>query len=319
LLKYISDSELIPIYYWSHAVIARDWFRYAEHANFKKQSQKTFLIYNRAWTGTREYRLKFTDLLIENNLVDHCKTFFHPIDIDTNTNYLDFSFVNSLWKPKNLLHTFLPGKQVSADASADFDIDDYNSTKIEVVLETLFDDNRLHLTEKILRPIACRQPFILAAAHGSLDYLKEYGFKTFDTVWDESYDKIVNPQKRLQAIIDLMTHIANLSAKDKKNLLIRADKIVSYNQSRFFSHDFFQQVTNELKTNLDQAFCTFKNLPLNQRRINVWTEIYNSKSGCEFLNTNTDITVPTRDQVDTWLQITAGTSSRDASTSSGKD
>ena len=67
LIKYESDSELIPVYYWSHAVIARDWFRYAEHTNFKKQSQKTFLIYNRAWTGTREYRLKFTDLLIEND------------------------------------------------------------------------------------------------------------------------------------------------------------------------------------------------------------------------------------------------------------
>jgi hypothetical protein len=305
LIKYESDGELIPVYYWSHAVIARDWFRYAQHANFQKTSQKTFLIYNRAWTGTREYRLKFTDLLIENTLIDHCKTFFNPIDVDTNTNYLDLIFANSAWKPNNLLHTFLPNKQVSANASADFDIDDYNTTEIEVVLETLFDDSRLHLTEKILRPIACRQPFILAATHGSLDYLKEYGFKTFSTLWDESYDKIVNPQKRLQAIVDLMTHIAKLNDRDKKNLLIKAGEISAYNQSWFFSNKFFQQVTDELEMNLKQAFTILKNSPLNQPRIDLWTEIYNSEIGCEFLNSNTDVIYPTKAQVDQWLKITA--------------
>jgi hypothetical protein len=305
LTKYESDSELIPAYYWSHAVIARDWFRYAQHVNFQKTFQKTFLIYNRAWTGTREYRLKFTDLLIENDLVDHCKTFFNPIDVDTNTNYLDLIFANSVWKPNNLLHTFLPAKEVSSNSSADFNIDDYNTTEIEVVLETLFDDNRLHLTEKILRPIACRQPFILVATYNSLEYLREYGFKTFNTVWDESYDKIVDPKKRLQAIVDIMTHIANLNDRDKKNLLIKAGEISAYNQSWFFSNEFFQQVTDELEVNLTQAFSISQKLPLNRPRIDLWTEIYNSEIGCEFLNFNTDVIYPTREQVDQWLKITA--------------
>jgi hypothetical protein len=46
--KYFADNGLIPIYYWSHALIARDWFRYAEHEKFKKNNSKRFLIYNRA-------------------------------------------------------------------------------------------------------------------------------------------------------------------------------------------------------------------------------------------------------------------------------
>jgi hypothetical protein len=305
LIKYHDDNELIPVYYWSHAVIARDWFRYAQHVNFQKKAQKTFLIYNRAWTGTREYRLKFTDLLIENNLVDHCKTSFNPVDIDTSTHYLDFVFTNSAWKPKNLLDTFLPANCASSTASADFDIDNYNTTEIEIVLETLFDDDRLHLTEKTLRPIACKQPFILAATHGSLEYLKEYGFKTFDTVWDESYDKIVDPKKRLQAIVDLMKQLTNLNSEDKKNLLLKAREISFYNQSRFFSDDFFLQVTNELKTNLDQAFHVFKSLPLNNTRINVWREILTCSENNEYLNNNTDVTNPTRQQVEQWLKITA--------------
>jgi hypothetical protein len=43
LLKYHND-EFISVYYWSHGVIAQDWFRYAKHVNQQKQVQKTFLI-----------------------------------------------------------------------------------------------------------------------------------------------------------------------------------------------------------------------------------------------------------------------------------
>jgi hypothetical protein len=56
IIKYQS-AQFIPIYYWSHAVIDRDWFRYREHVKQQKQVDQLFLIYNRAWAGTREYRL----------------------------------------------------------------------------------------------------------------------------------------------------------------------------------------------------------------------------------------------------------------------
>jgi hypothetical protein len=69
------------------------------------------------------------------------------------------------------------------------------------VLETLFDDHRWHLTEKSLRPIACGKPFVLMATPGSLQYLRQYGFKTFDGLIDETYDSIQNPKQRLQAVL----------------------------------------------------------------------------------------------------------------------
>ena len=40
------SSQFIPAYYWCHAVIALDWFRYAQHVVQHKQVSKTFLIYN---------------------------------------------------------------------------------------------------------------------------------------------------------------------------------------------------------------------------------------------------------------------------------
>ena len=38
-------NNFIPVYYWNHAILARDWFRYAEHdslLNIKSQNSKVF-------------------------------------------------------------------------------------------------------------------------------------------------------------------------------------------------------------------------------------------------------------------------------------
>jgi hypothetical protein len=71
-LKFYEDSEFIGVYWWSHAAIARDWYRHAEHdlelnPNFNN-IKYDFLIYNRAWRGTREYRLKFSEMIVDHNL-----------------------------------------------------------------------------------------------------------------------------------------------------------------------------------------------------------------------------------------------------------
>ena len=49
----------------------------------QKQVDKIFLMYNRAWSGTREYRLRFVDLLINSDLQEYCRTSFNPIDLFT--------------------------------------------------------------------------------------------------------------------------------------------------------------------------------------------------------------------------------------------
>jgi hypothetical protein len=295
LKKYQLDNELIPVYYWSHAVITRDWFRYAEHENFQKRTKKTFLIYNRAWSGTREYRLRFSDLLIERNLIDQCQTSNNPIDPELNIHYTDYKFGNPKWRPINQLENFLPPTTADATSSADFDTTDYNATDIEVVLETLFDDDRLHLTEKSLRPIACNQPFILGGTHGSLEYLRSYGFKTFSHIWDESYDQIANSEKRLTAIVDLMQEISAWDELTKKNKLSQAQEITDYNRQWFFSQNFFDLVIDELKTNLKIAFDELDQCNNYRPWIDRWQKYLSHYEVVRFLNTNQDPELPNKD------------------------
>lgn len=244
-------NNFIPAYYWSHAVIARDWFRFANYVDQKKSSNKKFLIYNRAWSGTREYRLKFADLLIDNGLVDQCQT--SVSFADSHVHYQQYNFKNSQWKPCNNLEDFFIENFTTSCYSADFDLADYNNTDIEVVLETLFDDSRLHLTEKSLRPIACGQPFVLAATHGSLGYLRRYGFKTYDSVWNEDYDSIQDPVQRLNAIVNLMNDIASWDSLTQEYKLKQAQTIADYNKKYFFSEEFSQLIIDELRQNLSTA------------------------------------------------------------------
>jgi hypothetical protein len=297
LKKYQHDNELIPVYYWSHAIIARDWFRYAEYESFQKCTKKTFLIYNRAWSGTREYRLRFSDLIIERNLIDQCQTNNNPVDPELNIHYTNHTFTNPQWKPSRVLEDFLQPTTSAATSSADFDTADYETTDIEVVLETLFDDNRLHLTEKSLRPVACGQPFILAGTHGSLEYLRGYGFKTFDSIWNESYDQIADPEERLTAIVNLMQQISTWDESTKKNKLLQAQEIADYNQQWFFSQDFFNLITTELKTNLKLAFEELDQCNNYKPWIDRWTHILSYPEVVEYLNTNQDLNSPNRDTV----------------------
>jgi hypothetical protein len=162
-------------------------------------------------------------------------------------------FKNNNFKILNhSIEKYLPANQADATASADYNNNDYNTTGIEVVLETLFDDTRWHLTEKALRPIACGKPFILAATAGSLQYLRNYGFETFADVIDETYDTISDSQDRLKAIIQEMKRIASLDVDAKQRLYTKLHEIAQRNKQRFFN-GLFDQVINEYKTNLDQA------------------------------------------------------------------
>jgi hypothetical protein len=249
-----SQQGYVPVYYWSHGVISLDWFRYAEHDPKLQFSpakiQQDFLIYNRAWAGTREYRLCFAEQVVQNHLHDNCKMSFNSCD---DGYYGQHQFINPEFQITNFnLDNYFPPNTHPSSASADYCVEDYVGTGIEIVLETLFDDTRWHLTEKSLRPIACGKPFMLMATPGSLQYLRQYGFKTFGGLIDETYDGIQNPRQRLQAVIAEMKRISNLPVQQKIKLFSDLNDIAKFNKQLFFG-EFFNDLVNEYKQNMNSA------------------------------------------------------------------
>jgi len=254
-----SQHGFVPVYYWSHALIAADWFRYAQHDPVLQYDTDTFeqdfLIYNRAWSGTREYRLAFVDRLVQAGLINNCRTSFAPVDSGFHYNQHKFANPN-LAITRTDLETVLPPNTHDSRASADYHNQDYAQTGMEIVLETVFDDSRWHLTEKALRPIACGKPFMLIATAGSLKYLRSYGFETFGNHIDESYDLETDPVARLNAVIQEMTRIAALSSADKIVLWNQLHKIAERNQQRFFSAEWQTSLVQEYVDNMNHAMDT---------------------------------------------------------------
>ena len=298
-LRKYEDNGFLGIYYWSHAFIALDWYRFAKHdksleftkkINFKKD----FNVYARSWTGSREYRLKFLEILSKTSIDKKSNIFFNHDDND----YSRYKFENSQWQvdTKNIdnliYHT---NENISSSASATYNTQDYGNSAIDIVLETVFDKNKIQLTEKILRPIACGKPFIIVSEKESLAYLKSYGFKTFSDLIDERYDSISDPKKRLCAVVNTMKKISNLPENEKTKLFLEMHKIAKENKNWFFSQKFFNIINNELIDNLKKGlsdldnpkFQTAKNLRVLYRAFNIYYEYlgdYEKKLGQQFMN-----------------------------------
>ena len=84
-------------------------------------------------------------------------------------------------------------------------------------METQFDVDQTggaFLTEKTFKPIKHGQMFFVVGPAGSLQALRNLGYKTFDSVLDNSYDNIQNNTQRWiclkQAISRAQNHLADL-------------------------------------------------------------------------------------------------------------
>ena len=222
--QYEATGRYQGAFWWSHALIARDWYRYAKHdplLDADINDKKLFLVYARAFDGTRSYRKEIIKRLL-------------PIG--------DLCQIGSFDR-----------HNITSNNSATYSAEDFASTDISLVLETLFEDSRIYLSEKTLRPLACGHPFILVAGPKSLDFIRSYGFETFHHWIDESYDKEIDHKKRLELIIKEAHRLANLTGNDRKKTLENIRLIAQRNRKRFFSDGFLQQVINELKQNIDDA------------------------------------------------------------------
>ena len=84
----------------------------------------------------------------------------------------------------------------------------YDSSFLSLVSETTFGaDESLFITEKTLKPLYWRHPFIVLGDPGTLARLRDLGFRTFAPVIDEGYDAVTQPAARMTAILDEVTRI----------------------------------------------------------------------------------------------------------------
>lgn len=272
---------LIPFYYFFHGFAALDWYRgyYALNYNksIVKQYKHDFISFNRIINNDRSYRIYFISLLKELELIEKGLVSFNVTDNlfdDWQDETADPNSKLSANARQHIEHHLIDISKLVIDrpelpGSASADIPRGNDAFWHIVTETVFYYDKLHLTEKIFKPIASKQPFMLLAAPGNLAYLKNYGFKTFDSVIDESYDNIQDNDLRIEAVVSQLHWYCNLTPGEKTDIIQQLEPIIDYNFHHFYG-EFRHIITNEL---LDNTKTLFKEIGYDDSHIN-YTNIH---------------------------------------------
>jgi hypothetical protein len=104
--------------------------------------------------------------------------------------------------------------------------------------------NGVFLTEKTFKPIKHCQPFIIVGTAGSIQQLRDMGYRTFDHMIDHGYDLITNTTKRWNTVCK---EIERLSQIDLHQLYKNCRDDLIWNQELFITSQN-KRVSTLLKT-----------------------------------------------------------------------
>lgn len=190
--------------------------------------------------GYRPHRYRCFDLLKKLNLLDKSLVNFSTSRLDVDEKYvyrspeldkfenpdIDFS---KPWSDPSAFRTQVTLRGIPNSSvnwwSVIIPEDIYKHTWFSLVTESEFAHVYL-LSEKIFKCLCAKRIFLLWAAPGSLGVLRDFGFKTFDGIIDESYDLETDLEKKSELIGQQMLF---LSQSDPVDLYHRAAPILEHN------------------------------------------------------------------------------------------
>ncbi len=151
--------------------------------------------------------------------------------------------VDAMWNPHRTLDFLLPKMEVDGVSRGSVD---GQAAHIFIVTESWFtNEESLCFSEKILRPMLFKMPFLLMGSPNGLTYLKTLGFKTFNPYIDESYDTINDPIKRIKAIFKEIERLGKLSDSQLEDLEEKTKEICEHNYSLIFDQKHWHNTVNK--------------------------------------------------------------------------
>lgn len=268
--KICKQRGMIDWYFFYHGFAALDWFRDAAFIEESATMTKFFSSFNHLTKGQRAYRMALTARLLNLDLAKQGDISFHgnrqgcSEELENHDSLLssdDKSLIARYLSAKNNLPMILDHHHINGSFSARFGHQEYKLWQrsfLAIVNETVFYPEKLHLTEKVFKPIVCGRPFVLAAAPGNLQYLRSYGFKTFSDWIDESYDQETNNDTRLDMIANEVAKLCGKSFGQILKIHQEMRPILEHNKKHFFGA-FREIIANELVDNFDICIRRYNN------------------------------------------------------------
>ncbi len=267
---YVKSNEMYNWYYFFHGFAALDWYRDFQYVNPSSFNRfdKVFICYNHLISKYRSYRLHLVSNLIEQDLIKHGKvSLFLKDNLGTWQDAIEDPESELDNRARVKIHHALKDRceplvidtnDPTGALSANVDFNDLTSALFHVVTETIYFQPKLHLTEKVFKPIIAKRPFFLVAAPGNLAYLKSYGFKTFDRWIDESYDEEQDHYIRIEKITAELARLCAMDMSALEQMHVEMQEVLEYNFNHFYGK-FKNLIVDELVDNFEHVLCQINN------------------------------------------------------------
>jgi hypothetical protein len=250
------------LYYFFHGWAALDWYRGYDRTFLirpwtERTINRTFIAPNRIVAGERQHRLEMLYHIFKNNMMNNhvsCPAVCPAENIAVQ------DAVKSLAKKYPDIESVFAAQTLPINFAGETDhpmhscwlslFDESAESLLYLVTETVASGRRHHLTEKTFKPIALGMPFVIVGTQGSLEYLRSYGFRTFEGIWDESYDQ-ADDNVRIERIASLLQSLDELSVNAKQELFDEAHEVIEHNWNHFYGGGFEAVLWAELKDMLN--------------------------------------------------------------------
>ena len=220
--------------------------REIEEVELNNFRTKKFLSFNK--NVDKQHRFSLLHDVIENDFSDSLFSFLYFEGTHCNPYQKN---IFEIEKYKNIIpleiDTHLK-KDLSFKTNNTFQKNIFLDCCINIVTETSYHDNELFISEKILKPILNYQPFIVLGPVNYLKELKKFGFKSFDSIWDESYDEIESPEERYFKIQSLIFDLNKKNISELNTIYQQTKDICIHNKKTFYNLecDSLQMFLNKL-------------------------------------------------------------------------
>lgn len=145
----------------------------------------------------------------------------------------------------NKLRTALPLEQEKVDGPiwGDHSLPAISDAYIHLVTETTI-GQKIFVSEKMWKPIAWGQLFLVFGNPGTINYLRSQGVDVFDDIIDHSYDSELDSTIRHYKIHEQLKRLLDLNLRD---LYINTYQRRKVNAEKFFSGEFDKQYYREIQ------------------------------------------------------------------------
>jgi hypothetical protein len=115
----------------------------------------------------------------------------------------------------------------------------YQNILIDIISEPNVLGRTFFLTEKVVRCLILKKPFIIMGPQNSGIYLRQMGFQTFGKFWDEDYDGYAGKDRYLR----ILKLIDQLAKQDTVSLYQQMQSVLEHNYQMLINQTFTQDIT----------------------------------------------------------------------------